>query len=491
MTETYEPDDQIRARLASLDAIRELGVDPFPTRYARTHYSREVVARADELEGQTVRVAGRIVGAIRRMGKAGFAHLLDGGGRIQVHFGRETLGEDGWVLYGHLHAGDFIGVEGPVFRTRTGEVTIEAKQLTFLAKAIRPLPEKWHGLTDVEKRHRQRYLDLIVNDEVRQTIITRSRVVQAIRRFLDEREFIEVETPVLQEVAAGATARPFVTRSNALDQEMFLRIALELYLKRCIVGGLERVYEIGRTFRNEGLDHKHNPEFTMMELYQAYADYEDMMELVEQMVATVAREVLGTTQLTWQDQPIDVAPPWPRRTLRELILEHTGVDYEAHVDDADLRRAAEATGMKVERQWDRAKIIDELMTEFVEPKLIAPIFVMDHPVETTPLAKRRHDRPNAVYRFEPYIGGMELGNAYSELNDPVDQRRRFEEQAALRAAGDEEAQPLDEDFLQAIEHGMPPTGGLGIGIDRLVMILANQPSMREVILFPQLRSRSD
>jgi lysyl-tRNA synthetase, class II len=489
VTEDRDPGDLIAARLRKLDAIRELGVDPFPRKYERTHLSSRVLEDFDALEGQSVRVAGRIVGAIRHMGKAGFAHILDSGGRMQIYFKRDVLGDDGFALYRELDIGDFIGVEGPPFRTKTGEVTIEARSLTFLSKAIRPLPEKWHGLTDVEKRHRQRYLDLIVNPEVREVFATRAHAIRAIRRFLDDEGFTEVETPILQAVAAGAAARPFTSFSNALDQEMYLRIAIELYLKRCIVGGIERVYEIGRVFRNEGLSLKHNPEFTMMELYDSYADYNDIMDLVERLVSHVAREVVGTTRLQWKEDVIDVLPPWPRKRMRDLILEHSGVDYRAHPDDESLRQAARAAGLTIDPAWSRAKVIDELMSEFVEPKLIAPVFVIDYPVETTPLAKRRAEEPSEVERFEAYIGGMEIANAFSELNDPVEQRRRFEEQVVLKAAGDEEAQAADEDFLEAVEHGMPPTGGLGVGIDRLIMVLTNRSTIREVILFPALRAR--
>lgn len=490
VTERGEVDELTAARLRKLDAIRALGLDPFPRKYQRTHLSSQVLGDFERLQETTVRVAGRLVGAIRHMGKAGFAHVQDGEGRIQVYFRRDVLGEGAFALYRELDVGDFVGVEGAPFRTRTGEITLEARVLTFLAKAIRPLPEKWHGLTDVEKRYRQRYLDLIVNDEVRRAFTLRTRVVRAIRRFLDERGFAEVETPVLQRVASGAAARPFKTFSNALDQELQLRIAIELYLKRCIVGGLERVYEIGRIFRNEGLSAKHNPEFTMLELYQVYADYEDIMELVEGLVGYVAVDVAGTTRVQWRNESVDLAPPWPRHSLRDLLIEHVGVDYRAHPDDASLRSAAAGVGLPVEPTWNRAKVIDELMSAYVEPRLVRPTFVVDYPVETTPLAKRRADSPEEVERFEAYLGGMEFANAFTELNDPVDQRRRFEEQAAQRAAGSEEAQALDEDFLEAVEHGMPPTGGLGLGVDRLVMVLANRPSIREVILFPQLRSRT-
>lgn len=491
MSEATNPEDQTLARLNKLDAIRELGIDPFPRRFERTHHSTRIVEGFEQLEGTTVTVAGRIVGAIRNLGGSGFAHLYDGDGRIQVFIRKNNLTETEFALFRLLDTGDFIGVRGTPFRTRAGEITVEAREVTFLSKAIRPLPEKFHGLIDVEKRHRQRYLDLIVNDDVRATFLLRSRVVRAIRSFLDDRDFVEVETPMLQDVASGAAARTFDTFSNALDQTVHLRIAIELYLKRCIVGGLERVYEIGRIFRNEGLSTKHNPEFTMMELYQAYADYRDIMELVEQLVSHTASRVLGTTVVSWKGESVDLSPPWPRRSIHDLLVEHAGVDYRAFSTDGALRDAAATAGLKVDPAWNRAKVIDELMTVYVEPHLIRPTFVVDYPVETTPLAKRRPEQPDEVERFEAYVGGMELVNAFTELNDPVEQRLRFEEQVRERAAGDEEAQAADEDFLEAVDHGMPPTGGLGIGIDRLVMILAGQTSIREVILFPQLRTRSE
>lgn len=485
-----EASDLVQARLRKLDGIRAMGIDPFPPKYERTHLSNEVVGGFDSLQGQEVRVAGRLVGAVRDMGGSGFAHILDSAGRIQIFFRKNTLGAEGFELYRLLDTGDFIGVEGTPMKTRTGEVTVEATHLTFLSKAMRPLPEKWHGLTDVETRYRQRYLDLISNEEARDVFALRSRIIAATRRFLEARDFVEVETPLLQAVAAGAAAKPFETFFNALDSTLYLRIAIELYLKRCIVGGIERVYEMGRIFRNEGLSTKHNPEFTMLELYQAYADYHDMMELVESLASSVAQQLLGTMHLKWGEHEIDLSPPWARRNLRELVVEYSGIDYVEIGDDRALLEAVRAKGLKLDPGWNRAKLIDELVSEFVEPHLIQPTFIIDYPVETTPLAKRKADDPSVVERFELYIGGMEIANAFSELNDPIDQRRRFEEQVLQRELGDDEAQALDEDFLQAVEHGMPPTGGLGIGIDRLVMILGNRTSIREVILFPQLRSRA-
>lgn len=485
-----EVDDLVAARLRKLDALRELGVNPFPKRFDRTHLSIEILTRFDSLGAKPVRVAGRLVGAIRDMGGSGFAHLQDGGGRIQIFFRKNSLGEEGWGIYKLLDSGDFVGVSGTPMRTRTGEITIEAAELTFLSKAIRPLPEKWHGLTDIEKRHRQRYLDLITNDESREVFALRSRVVSAMRRLLENQGFVEVETPILQAVAAGAAARPFETFSNSLDAPLYMRIATELHLKRLIIGGIEKVYEIGRIFRNEGIDRSHFPEFTMMELYQAYVDYEDIMRLVETMISNIAQDVLGTMRVRWGEEEIDLTPPWPRRNLRELMIELAGVDYAAHPDDASLRAAARAAGLDPEPDWNKAKVIDELKTNLVDPKLIQPCFVVDYPIETTPLAKRKSPDAPVVERFETFIAGMEIGDAFTELNDPVEQRRRLEEQAAEAAPGDPDAQAVDEDFLEAMEHGMPPNGGLGIGIDRLVMVLANQPNIREVVLFPQLRPQA-
>jgi lysyl-tRNA synthetase class 2 len=484
-------DDLVAARLRKLEALRELGVNPFPTHFERSHLSRSIQEQFGDLEGQTVRIAGRLVGAIRDMGGSGFAHVQDAGGRIQVFFRKNTLGDEGFALYKLLDVGDFIGVEGKPMRTRTGEVTVEATELYFLSKAIRPLPEKWHGLTDVETRFRQRYLDLVANPETRETFLARARIVAAVRAFLAERDYVEVETPVLQPIPGGGAARPFAAESNALGTTLYLRIALELYLKRCIAGGIERVYEIGKNFRNEGTDFKHNPEFTMIELYEAYADYEDMMALTEGMVSSVAETVTGGTERPWGDTTIDFRTPWRRVPLRQAIAEHAGIDYADYPDDDELRTAAIDRGLPVEPTWNRGKVLDELLTAFVEPKLIQPTFLIDYPTvfPGSTLAKGRPDDPDHVERFEAFAGGMEFANSFSELNDPMVQRARFEEQVLARQLGDQEAHPFDADFLRAMEHGMPPMGGLGVGIDRLVMLLTNHPSIREVILFPQLRPR--
>jgi lysyl-tRNA synthetase class 2 len=488
MLETSPGDALREARLAKLARLRAAGIDPYPFRYERTHEAAALHARFDDLAGDEVAVAGRLVGGRRVLGKLGFVHLQDGSGRIQLYCRVDVLGPEGFALFKDLDIGDFVGARGALVRTRTGEVSVEVRELTLLAKSLRPLPEKWHGLTDVEKRYRQRYLDLIANPDVRQVFRIRSQTLRAIRDFLTARGFEEVETPVLQPIPGGGAARPFSTYYNALDRTLYLRIALELYLKRCVIGGIERVFEMGRIFRNEGLSFKHNPEFTMLELYQAYADYHDIMDLVEALVPAVAERVLHTTRITYGEHVIELAAPWPRIPLREAIRERTGVDYAALPDLAALREAAAAAGLRVEPTWTRGKIIDELLTVFVEPRLIQPTFLVDYPVELSPLAKRKRDDPDTVERFECFIGGMEVGNAFSELNDPLDQRARFEEQARARQAGDEEAQQMDEDFLEALEYGMPPTGGLGLGIDRLVMLFTNRPSIREVILFPQLRT---
>jgi len=393
-------------------------------------------------------------------------------------------------LVKNLDVGDFVGAEGTLFRTRTGEVTLEVRHLVLLAKALRPLPEKWHGLTDVEKRYRQRYLDLITSEEVRWVFLTRSRIIAAMRRFLDNRGFVEVETPALQPIYGGAAARPFITHHHALDQDLYLRIATELYLKRLIVGGLEKVYEIGKDFRNEGISTKHNPEFTMMESYEAYADYIDVANMVEEMVAAISRDVLGTLKIPYKGEMIDLTPPWRRVTLREVIREHSGIDYTAYPDRDSLAAAMGAKGIEVDPKAGRGKLIDELLSQFVEPTLIQPTFVLDYPVELSPFAKRKPGDASTAERFEAFAGGMEIANAFSELNDPRDQRERFLEQLRLREQGDEETQVMDEDYLVALEHGMPPTGGLGMGVDRLVMLLTDRQSIREVILFPQLRTRA-
>ena len=483
-------DDTMMPRLEKLARIEAAGVDPYPRRGERSHLAEEAIEGFGDLEGKTISVAGRIA-SWRGMGKATFAHIADVSGRIQLYLRRDVLGEEPYAFFTkNLDLGDFVGAEGTLFRTRTGEITLEVTRLELLAKSLRPLPEKWHGLTDVEKRYRQRYLDLIASQDVRQVFITRSRIIAAMRRFLDNRGFIEVETPVLQPIYGGAAARPFVTHHHALDQTLYLRIATELYLKRLIVGGLEKVYEIGKDFRNEGISTKHNPEFTMMESYEAYADYSDVARMVEEMVPAIAQEVLGTLRVPFKGEMIDLTPPWRRVTLREAINEYSGIDYEDYPDRESLAAAMRARGITVDEGTGRGKLIDELLSTFVEPQLIQPTFILDYPVELSPFAKRKPGDPGTVERFEAFAGGMEIGNAFSELNDPRDQRQRFQEQLRLRELGDEEAQVMDEDYLVALEHGMPPTGGLGMGVDRLAMLLTDRQSIREVILFPQLRTRT-
>ncbi len=490
---TIDTGDQREQRLKKLEALRAEGIEPYPARFSCTHSAAEALQTFAASEGQAeppvVRTAGRMM-SLRTMGKASFAHIQDGTGRIQVYLRQDRVGEAAYQSFlKNFDLGDFIGVEGPLFRTRTGEITIEVRALQILAKTLRPLPEKWHGLTDVEARYRQRYLDLLVNEKARQTFVTRTRIVTGVRCFLDARGFLEVETPVLQPVYGGAAARPFVTHHNELDMDLYLRISDELYLKRLVIGGLDRVYEIGHDFRNEGVSTRHNPEFSQIEVYQAYADYNDVMRLVEECWSSVAREVLGTDKLTYQGHGLDFAPPWKRVTLRNAILESTGVDILLHTDLASLRGQIQERNLQMDVKTTWGKQVDELFKEYVEPNLIQPTFIVDYPLDISPLAKKKLDAPSLVERFEFFIGGLECGNAFSELNDPVDQRARFEMERRQLQAGDEEAHPMDEDWIRALEYGMPPTGGLGFGIDRMTMLFTDQPSIREVILFPALRSK--
>jgi len=484
-----EFDRLTQERITKLQRIRQAGIDPYPLRAQRTHTIAQARALMEAAvpDQRPVTIAGRLM-AMRIMGKATFADLHDATGRLQLYFRKDILGDERYAFLDNLDLGDFLGVTGPLFRTRTGEITVEVQDYTLLAKALSPLPEKWHGLQDVEIRYRQRYLDLLANPQVRRNFVIRSKVITAMRRFLDERGFLEVETPILQPLYGGAAARPFITHHNALDRDFYLRIATELYLKRLLVGGIEKVYEIGKNFRNEGIDAEHNPEFTAMESYEAYADYFDVMRMVEEMVAFIAREALGTTRIEWQGQQISLDPPWRRVTMRDVILEHTGIDILAASTLEQLRAAIAARGLHIDQKPTWAKTVDEIFAEKVQPNLIQPTFVTEYPLELSPFAKRTPHNPRLVERFEGFVGGLELANAFTELNDPLDQLERFQEQASQRAAGDEEAHPLDEDFIIALMHGMPPTGGLGMGIDRLVMLLTNQRSIREVILFPQLRT---
>ncbi len=484
--------DILRARLDKLQRLRDRGVNPYPARFHRTHTSQQALdlfQQAEAKDGATARtepvvIAGRIT-AMRGMGKASFLDLRDGVGRIQAHLRSDILGPQ-YELLADLDLGDFLGAKGPLFKTRRGEVTLEATEVTLLSKSIAPPPEKWHGLKDVEVRYRQRYLDLMANQEVQDIFRARSRIVSYIRRFMDGRGFMEVETPVMVPVAAGAMARPFVTKHNALDRTLFLRIATELHLKRLIVGGMDKVYEIGKVFRNEGIDLDHNPEFTTMESYEAYADYHDVMRMVEELVSGAAQEI-GKTTVTFHDHEISFSPPWPRLSLVEE-LRKAGIDLEKLPDNESLLLAAKGLGVDAQRTESRGSIVDKLVGSLVEPKLIQPTFLVDYPVEMSPLAKAKPDDPRYVERFEAFIGGMEVANSFSELNDPIVQRQRFEEQESLRREhGDEDFDRLDEDFLESLEYGMPPTGGLGIGIDRLVMVLTGQRSIRDVVLFPQMK----
>ncbi|MDI6710644.1 MAG: lysine--tRNA ligase [Bacillota bacterium] len=482
--------DLMRVRLEKLADLRARGISPFGGRFVRTHEAKEVKGDFDRLEGRKVRLAGRLI-ARRGHGKATFADLQDSSGRIQIYVRLDDVGEDLYGLFKTLDIGDIIGLEGRVFKTRAGEVSVAVSRFELLSKSLRPLPEKWHGLKDVELRYRRRYLDLIVNPDTRQTFVTRSCILHEIRRFLNARGFLEVETPMMQPLAGGATARPFKTYHNALDMPLYLRIAPELYLKRLLVGGFEKVYEINRNFRNEGISTRHNPEFTMLELYQAYADYHDMMELTEELIIHAAETVLGTTVFPYGEAEINLARPWARVTMLEALRQHTGIDFASlsGQEAVDAVRRLELEIEDLPGNWGEA--VNTAFEELVQPRLIQPTFVYDYPLEISPLAKKKEDDPRLTYRFELFIYGREVANAFSELNDPLDQKERFLAQLAKRERGDEEAHVYDEDFVTALEYGMPPAGGLGIGLDRLVMFLTNSPSIRDVILFPLLRPRDD
>ena len=481
------------ARQDRLKALREQGVDAYPAGVGEHQRVVDVRSEFDvrdgdwlEAEKPDAAVVGRVM-ARRSFGKLVFIRLREDGSEIQISARKQELEPDVFQFVKDLDIGDFVRVRGTLWRTKTDELTVDVREIDLLSKSLRPLPEKWHGLSDVETRFRQRYLDLLVNPEARRIALIRSRTVAEMRIFLDGRDFIEVETPVLQPLYGGAAARPFTTHHNAYDQDLYLRISDELYLKRLIVGGLDRVYEIGHNFRNEGVSRKHNPEFTMMECYQAYADYHDMMDLTESMVQTIAEKVIGDTKLSYQGTKLDLGGKWPRISIRDAINERAGVDILAAPGLDALREAVRASGRDPGDAPTWGVLVDDLFSEHVEPHLIQPTFITDHPVELSPLAKRSREDPRLVERFEPYIAGMEIGNAFSELNDPVDQRERFEAQVAAQEQGDEEAHPLDEDYLLAMEHGMPPTGGLGIGVDRLVMVLTDSPNLRETVLFPHVK----
>ena len=487
-----EDHEQIVVRRKKLQELRERGIDPYPNDFRPDHTTAEVHARLSALgEAELARaaplsIAGRVM-ALRDFGKAGFLQVQDRAGRLQVHARRDRLGDEGFEVYRLLDLGDVIGVAGRPFRTRTGELTLEATELRLLAKALRPLPEKWHGLQDVETRYRQRYLDLIVNPEARRIFEVRARAVRYLRDFLVARGYLEVETPMMQPIAGGAAARPFVTHHNALDVDLYLRIAPELYLKRLVVGGYERVFELSRVFRNEGVSTRHNPEFTMLEFYQAHATYEDLMALTEEMLVGLAHEVAGGTTLHYGGEAIDLARPWPRRTMAELVSEHASVPAERVLERELLAPLAASRGITVHPNATAGHLLAAVFEAVVEPHLVQPIFVTQFPIELSPLARRSDRDPRFVDRFELFVARHEIANAFSELNDPEDQRGRFEEQLRARAAGDAEAHAMDADYVRALEHGMPPTAGEGIGIDRLVMLLTGATSIREVILFPHLR----
>ena len=483
-----EVSEQSRIRLDKLHALAQAGKNPYQlTRYDVTHSSKQILAGFDALsqEGVSVSIAGRMMSR-RVMGKASFAHLLDRNGQIQVYVKRDIVGEEAYAAFKDYDIGDVLGVTGKVFRTHAGEITVEAAQITLLTKSLHPLPEKWHGLKDTDMRYRQRYLDLIVNPEVRDTFVMRSRIHNEVRKFLDGRGFLEVDTPVLGTLEIGAAARPFVTHHNALDIDMYLRIETELHLKRLIVGGLERVYEVGRIFRNEGMDVRHNPEFTSVELYQAYTDYFGMMELIEALFKQVAQNVLGTLDISYQGEAIHLGGEWPRMTMKEAVKRYAGVDFDAWQSDEDARQAVKQAGFEPEKNATKGECLNQLFEETVEQNLVQPTFIYDYPIEVSPLAKRKADDPMFTERFEFFMIRFEMGNAFSELNDPIDQRERFEKQVALRKAQGIHAE-VDEDFVTALEYGLPPTGGLGFGMDRMVMLFTDSPSIRDVLLFPTMK----
>ncbi len=479
--------EMLLIRRDKLSKLMEKGKNPFLVeKFDFTHYSTQIKDDFDQLEGQDVAVAGRIM-TRRGHGKVSFIDIQDSKGRIQIFVKQDVIGEEEYDDLSFLDLGDIIGVNGKVFKTKTGEISIRAEKLLLMTKSLQILPEKFHGLKDQDLRYRQRYVDLIVNPEVKDTFILRTKMIKAVREYLDNKDFLEVETPILSPIAGGANARPFATHHNALDIDMYLRIANELYLKRLIVGGFEKVYEMGRMFRNEGMSPKHNPEFTNIELYQAYVDYEEMMVLTEELFAYVAEKALGTKVINYQGTEINLTPPWQRMDMTEAVKKYTGVDFGEIETDEEARAVAKAKGLEVDKNMTRGHIIAEMFEEFVEKHLIQPIFITGHPVEISPLAKRNPEDPRITNRFEAFINTWELANAFSELNDPIDQRERFEEQVKQKESGDEEAHPMDTDFINAIEVGLPPTGGLGIGIDRMIILFTNQPSIRDILFFPTMK----
>jgi lysyl-tRNA synthetase class 2 len=491
-----ELNDQLIVRREKMKELQDQGIDPFGKRFERSHSSNELLEAYDqfskeelaEKEETSISFAGRIM-TKRGKGKAGFAHVQDLNGQIQIYVRKDSVGEEQYELFKNADIGDIIGIEGVMFKTKVGELSIKATSFTLLSKALRPLPDKYHGLKDIEQRYRQRYLDLITNPESRQTFVTRSHIIQSMRRYLDGQGFLEVETPMMHSIAGGASARPFVTHHNALDIELYMRIAIELHLKRLIVGGLERVYEIGRVFRNEGVSTRHNPEFTMLELYEAYADYKDVMSLTENMIAHIAQEVLGTTTVQYGEDEINLAPEWTRLHMADAVKQYTGVDFWKEMTDEEAHALAKEHGVEVTEHMQFGHILNEFFEQKVEHELVQPTFIYGHPVEISPLAKKNDEDPRFTDRFELFIVRREHANAFTELNDPIDQRERFEAQLKEREQGNDEAHEMDDDFIEALEYGMAPTGGLGIGIDRLVMLLTNSPSIRDVLLFPQMRQK--
>ncbi|TLS34999.1 lysine--tRNA ligase [Pseudalkalibacillus caeni] len=494
MSQEQELNDLLRVRREKLSELRENNIDPFGKRFDRSHTARTMKEEFDSFskeelseKNEHVTIAGRIM-TKRGKGKAGFAHIQDLTGQVQMYVRKDTVGEEQYELFDSLDIGDIVGVTGIAFKTKVGELSVKATDLTLLSKSLRPLPDKFHGLKDVEQRYRQRYLDLIMSPESKETFIARSRIIQSMRRYLDSQGFLEVETPMMHSIPGGASARPFITHHNALDMELYMRIAIELHLKRLIVGGLEKVYEIGRVFRNEGVSTRHNPEFTMLELYEAYADYKDVMSLTENLIAHIAEEVTGSTTVMYGDQEVNLKPEWTRLHMVDAIKEQTGVDFWKQMSDDDARSLAKEHGVEIKDTMTYGHIVNEFFEQKVEETLIQPTFIYGHPVEISPLAKKNEEDPRFTDRFELFIVAREHANAFSELNDPIDQRQRFEAQLQERAEGNDEAHMMDNDFIEALEYGMAPTGGLGIGIDRLVMLLTNAPSIRDVLLFPQMRN---
>lgn len=488
-SEEQDINELLKIRKEKLNELQEKGKDPFKlVKYNVTHHSDDIHNNFEQMEGQIVCVAGRMMSK-RIMGKASFCDIQDRQGRIQVYVRKDGIGEETYDEFKHFDLGDIIGTKGEVFRTKKGEISIKAQEVVLLSKSLQILPEKWHGLKDTDLRYRQRYLDLIVNPEVKDTFIKRSTIIKEIRKFLDDRGYLEVETPVLHTIPGGAAARPFITHHNTLDMDMYMRIALELHLKRLIVGGMERVYEIGRVFRNEGMSIRHNPEFTLLELYEAYTDYYGMMDLTENLIRTVAKNVLGTAKVSYGEHEIDLEKPFARLSMLEAVKQYANVDFNEINSLEEAREIAKKHHIEFEAHHQKGDILNLFFEEYAEKNLVQPTFIMDHPVEISPLAKRKPDNPDYTERFELFITTREFANAFSELNDPIDQRSRFEHQEELRAAGDEEANMIDEDFLTALEYGMPPTGGLGIGIDRLIMLLTNSYSIRDVLLFPTMKPR--